>query len=212
MHSKTDRDYADVRKPAKKPGTKKTPVPSVMTDAQMQKTIQNDRGGYKRLDPIKVNDRDRMVEAIEWLAINLPGHLVPLNLLHWMVHPDGDSKRLKPQKKDGVTTADFRKFAGDLGRIKGKMMEDKRKLFFIKDGKIRCYTSAEEIASIGLPKMFKRFEKSVNQLDRVKSLIGDTRDLDKKQMGEYAPGYIQRYFDIIESGKKQVEALPVRTG
>jgi hypothetical protein len=138
---------------------------------------------------LRVDENDRIVDAIEHLTRTYPKQMIPLPLVFWMCHGGKNLKR--------ADTEEILRFGRKVSRAKKKMIVKHRRTFFIKAGMVRGLVDREEHATDELPKANKRLAQAYHNAQAVAGIVGNP---DTLKMTEETR-------EAIESAKKTIPVL-----
>jgi hypothetical protein len=124
-----------------------------------------------------LDDTDRIINAIEYLTVNYPKILLPVNLVYWMCNPGSHLK--------GAGTEEVLRFAKKLGSRKVKMLQKYGRSFFVKAGHIRAYVNREEHAAFEAPRAGRNLFNAYRKAEAIKSVVGNVDTL--KVSHEFTP-------------------------
>lgn len=189
---KDDRDLIDsVRKKGAKA---KRGEPAAIDPKHIERSVRKSYEFDKNLD-----ENTRIINAIEHLTKRFPRHLVPINLIYWMVF---GGPRLKPQANPEIV-----EFGKKVGRTKKKMKAVHKRSFIIKNGMVRGLVDAEEHADIEMPRAVSRLKSAYQNAQVVKSLVGDPEALDERKLERTSIEQVSKTARAIENMGNHIKAL-----
>lgn len=148
---------------------------------------------------LKVDEPDRVINAIEYLTKKFPKHLIPLNIIFWMVF---GGARLKNQGSE-----DLLEFSKKVGRTKKRMKAVHHRSFVIKNGHVRGLVDAEEHADIELPRAASRLRSAYQNAQVVGSIVGDPADLDAGRLERTSVDQVTKITRAIDNMGAHIKAL-----
>jgi hypothetical protein len=148
---------------------------------------------------VKTEEADRIINSIEYLTKKFARHLVPLNIIYWMVY---GGKKLKP-----TSSPDLIEFGKKVGRTKKRMKAEYQRSFIVKNGMVRGLVDAEEHADYELPRAASRLKSAYLNAQVVKSIVGDPADLDASRLEKTSIDQVSKIAKAIDNVGTHIKAL-----